>query len=79
MATSRANDLEWNLWPIVEALGLDNVIEKLGTKEVIKQIGKDVLEAMEIDEIVESLPPARRRALLQCLSARSQGEENSEQ
>lgn len=77
MARSRANDLEWNLWPIVEALGLDNVIEKLGTKEVIKLIGKDVLQAMEIDDIVESLPPARRRALLQRLSARFQGEENS--
>jgi hypothetical protein len=61
---------------VIEQIGKKEVIEQIGKKEVIEQIGKkDVLQEIGIDDIVESLPPARRRALLQRLSARSQGEQ----
>jgi Mg/Co/Ni transporter MgtE len=77
--TKRA--LEMDIRPVVDFVGLAELIEKIGKKKIIQQLGKqeiiqqlgkkDVLEQMDVDDIMENLPPHKRRELLRRLNAES--------
>jgi hypothetical protein len=63
MAQSKRGGLEFDLQPIVEAMGMRKVIEKLGEKQLVEEIG--------IDRILANLTPAQRRELRRRFDAES--------
>jgi hypothetical protein len=57
-------ELEFDIRPAVEYLGLDRVIEQVGLEQVINQVGMDrFIEHVGMDRLLASLTPAQRRDL----------------
>ena len=67
------DELEFDIRPAIEYLGLDRVIEQVGLEQVIKQVGlarlvdeiglERVLAHVGMDRLLASLTPAQRREL----------------
>src|SRR5439155_26792221 len=72
MARASRRKLEFDIRPVVEYMGLEEVIRQIGREAVIEQIGKKkVLEQFEVDDILTSLPPAKRQQLMRRLQEES--------
>jgi hypothetical protein len=66
MAKTKRGGLDFDLQPIVEAMGMHKVIEKLGERQLVEEIG--------IDRILANLTPAQRRELRRRFDAESKSD-----
>jgi hypothetical protein len=54
----------FHLEPLIELMGIDEVVRQIGLRWVIDEVGvKRVLEEASLDELLEALTPAQRREL----------------
>ncbi len=68
MAKTKRRKFDFNLAPLIEAVGERRVIDALGKKKVIEALGpEDIAEILESDECLEKLSPERRRRLIEKL------------
>ena len=69
MTRKRTQGFDWDIRPVVESMGLDEVIRQIGKDEVIRQIGaKQILTRLGTEEFLADLPASKRRELKRLLT-----------
>jgi hypothetical protein len=64
MARTKKKDLELNIRPLADYMGLEKVIEQLGVKKIINKVGlKGILQKYSLDELLANLSPSQQAEL----------------